>query len=118
MNKIKNSRVVSFGSFCGEVKLTGRFLFTVPTDSIGTRVDQTKEFIVGGGVNRIEFMAVPAFDLNCSFHEKSFEEQLMTRVTTIVRDAIRHKLFLKDSSGNLISKGVRVERCFSVIHKI
>ena len=80
------------------------------------RLDQTEELIELAGVNRVEFVAVFALDLNRAFHEQSFEEQFMARSATILGEAIRHRLSFKSSLEGGSGKGMRTMRKKSLIH--
>ncbi len=63
-------------------------------------------------------MAMLTFNFNGSFDKQSFEEQLMTRWTTIFGDTIRHRLPLHDSAEEDLRKGMRNKPHFLVIHNI
>lgn len=64
----------------------------IPMDTIRTVLDEAQEIIELSRFDGVQCVAVPTLDLNSSFNEQSFKEQLMTGGASVLSDAIWHRL--------------------------
>ena len=63
-------------------------------------------------------MTLLAFHFEGTLNEQSFEEQLMTRLASILSHAIRHTLSSHGSPQDSFGKGMRTKPYFFLIHNM